>query len=111
MLTFLLYISNIVDMNTLLMNDAEVFAMRFAALGNPSRLLLLRILLQAGDGGLNVSDIQSRTEMAGSTQFHHLTALVNAGIVQRNRQGKEMIYSVNVQSIREVYQFLVDNCC
>lgn len=98
-------------MNTILTNDIEIFAMRFAALGSPARLLLLQVLLRAGGEGLNVSDIQKRTGMPASTQFHHLAALVKAGVIHRVRQGKEMFYRVDIHSLREVYEFLVDQCC
>lgn len=86
-------------------------ARRLAALGNPARLALLRLLVRAGPDGLTVGQIQEATAMPASTQFHHLSSLVDAGLVERERQGKEIVNRVVFPSIREVSEFLLLDCC
>lgn len=86
-------------------------AQRLAALGNPSRLALLRILIQAGPDGLTVGQIQEATGMAASTQFHHLSMLVDSGLVARERQGKEVLNRVLFPEVRAIGQYLLQDCC
>ena len=86
-------------------------ARRLAALGNPSRLLLLRVLVQAGPAGLSVGQIQAATGMASSTQFHHLSMLVDTGLVQRERAGKEVLNRVLFSELRAIAQYLLKDCC
>jgi len=59
----------------------------FAALGNRTRLRLLRLLVRAGVEGLNVGDAQRLLKLPGSTLAHHLAALVQAGLVTQESAG------------------------
>lgn len=66
-------------------------ARRFRALGEPARLRILQTL-EAGERSVN--EIQ---EAVGSTQSNvsrHLTALYDAGLVARRRDGNLVLYSI-----------------
>lgn len=88
-----------------------LMARQLAALGSIPRLRLLRVLVMAGDGGMNVGQIQAATGMPSSTQFHHLSALVEAGVVDRQREGKEIINRVNFSQVRNLAGYLLEDCC
>jgi ArsR family transcriptional regulator len=91
-------------------NDV-LMAKRLASLGSEQRLGLLRILVQAGDDGLTVGQIQQATGMAASTQFHHLSLLVDAGLVKRERRGKEVVNSVRFPELKAIGDYLMRDCC
>lgn len=81
------------------------------ALGSRQRLLVYRSLLRAGAGGMNISTLQSKIEMPASTLKHHLVALVDAGLVVQNREGREVYCSANYHEIRSLANFLLRECC
>lgn len=86
-------------------------AKAFAALGNSTRLLVVRTLVRAGPDGLTVGEIQNATRVAASTLAHHLASLVSVGIVRQEKLGREMISRVNFESIEELSEHLLTDCC
>jgi DNA-binding transcriptional ArsR family regulator len=83
----------------------------FAALGNRTRLRLLRLLVRAGVEGLNVGDVQRLLELPASTLAHHLAALVQAGLVTQEKRGREVICTAHYAAIRGVAAYLTEECC
>ena len=83
----------------------------FAALGNRSRLRLLRLLVRAGRDGLNVSDAGKLMDIPASTLAHHLSSLVRAGLVIQERRGREVICTADYAAITAAASFLTEECC
>ncbi len=93
-------------------DDADdVAARRLAALGNPVRLKVLRLLVQAGPDGLIVGDIQAYLGIPASTLAHHLTALARAGLIDQARRGRETVSTAAFETVRDLADFLVSHCC
>lgn len=90
---------------------AEAAALAFAALGSPTRLAILRVLVRAGPEGLPVGGLQTRLEMAGSTLSHHLTALERAGLLSRVRDGRSLICRAHFELVEGLAAYLIDECC
>ncbi|KPQ21839.1 MAG: transcriptional regulator, ArsR family, partial [Rhodobacteraceae bacterium HLUCCA24] len=65
-------------------------ARALAALGHDARLSIFRLLVKAGDDGLRVGDIGAHLGLAPSTLAHHLSTLVDAGLVLQDKQGREV---------------------
>lgn len=86
-------------------------ARALAALGHDARLSIFRLLVQAGDGGLRVGDIAGHLEMAPSTLAHHLSTLVDAGLVLQDRQGREVFNRVDYPAMQKLVGFLTSECC
>ena len=82
-----------------------------AALGSEVRLGLFRQLLRAGSDGLSVTGLQRMTGIPPSTLGHHVTALVSAGLVSQERQGRELICRAEYADIRRLSAFLLSECC
>ncbi|WP_424929590.1 ArsR/SmtB family transcription factor [Amaricoccus tamworthensis] len=82
-----------------------------AALGHETRLMVFRLLVRAGEGGMIVGDISKRLDMAPSTLAHHLRALVDAGLVIQERQGRQIVNRVDYAVIRGTVDFLLEECC
>ncbi|MCB0077762.1 MAG: winged helix-turn-helix transcriptional regulator [Anaerolineales bacterium] len=70
----------------------------FKALSDGTRRDILR-LLQSGD--LNAGEIASHFEMSKPSISHHLNVLKQAKLVQAERQGQEIIYSLNATVMQE----------
>lgn len=86
-------------------------ARALAALGHDTRLAIFRLLVRAGDAGLNVGEIGQHLEQAPSTLAHHLSALVEAGLVVQERQGRAVINRVDYVAMRRTLDFLTSECC
>lgn len=86
-------------------------ARALAALGHEARLSIFRLLVKAGDEGLRVSDIGEHLGLAPSTLAHHLSTLVDAGLVLQDKQGREVFNRVDFAAMRSVLGFLTSECC
>ena len=81
------------------------------ALGNETRLLVFRLLVRAGQDGLNIGQIQEHLGTAPSTLAHHIQTLVHAGLVRQDKKGREVICSANFDTMNAVVAYLTDECC
>lgn len=86
-------------------------ARALAALGHDARLSIFRLLVRAGEEGLRVGDIGSHLGLAPSTLSHHLSALVEAGLVLQDRRGREVFNRVDYPAMRGLLDFLAAECC
>lgn len=83
----------------------------FAALGSAVRLSLLRQLVRAGQGGLSVGALQQQLGMPASTLSHHLRALIAAGVLEQERQGRTLICRARYDRVEALASFLLSECC
>ncbi len=86
-------------------------ARALAALGHDARLSIFRLLVKAGDDGLRVSDIGEHLGLAPSTLAHHLSTLVDAGLVLQDKQGREVFNRVDFPAMHGLVGFLTSECC
>lgn len=86
-------------------------AARLEALGNPTRLKVYRALVRAGAEGMAVGRLQEKLDVAASTLSHHLKALVGAGLVTQTRDGTTLICHTNYDVMRDLLEYMVDECC
>jgi arsenate reductase len=91
--------------------ETDDAAFAFAALGQGTRLELLRALLEAGPNGLAAGDVAARLGVPPSTLSFHLRALEQAGLIAPTRQGRSLIYAVRFARLRALLAFLVEACC
>jgi DNA-binding transcriptional ArsR family regulator len=81
------------------------------ALGNPTRLAIFRLLVQAGEAGAPVGVVQKALDIPASTLSHHISRLTRANLVTQERRSRELICRANYETMREMMSFLTDNCC
>ena len=74
-------------------------ALLFAALGDPTRLTLLRQL--ADDGPASISTLAAKQSMTRQGVTNHLHVLAGAGIIDGSRQGREQVWAVNPKRLAE----------
>ncbi|MDP2122094.1 MAG: metalloregulator ArsR/SmtB family transcription factor [Hoeflea sp.] len=93
------------------MTISSPHARALAALGHDARLSIFRLLVRAGEDGLRVGDIGDHLELAPSTLAHHLSSLVDAGLVLQDKRGREVFNRVDFPAINRVLAFLTSECC
>jgi DNA-binding transcriptional ArsR family regulator len=86
-------------------------AAHLEALGNPTRLKIYRALVRAGEAGMPVGKLQDRLKIAASTLSHHIKTLVTVGLVAQIRDGTTLTCHANYTTMRDLVDFLVDECC
>ncbi len=92
--------------------DATVrYAEMFAALGNESRLRILRVLLSAHPDGMVAGDIQAEIDIPPSTLSHHLEKLRVEGLATVKRESTFLRYAANTEALQELLGFLFAECC
>ncbi|MEL6902373.1 MAG: metalloregulator ArsR/SmtB family transcription factor, partial [Cyanobacteria bacterium J06606_4] len=99
------------EINELGKQSLESMAAAFAALGQPSRLKIVRLLLSAYPKGLPAGDIQKELGIAGATLSHHLDKLRQVGIVTSEKDRQWIWYSVREESLTRLLDFLFEECC
>ncbi|WP_420547994.1 ArsR/SmtB family transcription factor [Curvivirga sp.] len=91
--------------------DMEKMAACFAELGHPTRLKIFHYLVKNGFKGVPVGELQSTLDIPSSTLSHHLTKLINVGLVKQRREGKTLFCTPELEELYHVLSFLIDECC
>ena len=91
--------------------DAKSAVASLAALAQESRLVIYRLLVEAGPTGLSVGEIGASLHIAPATLSFHLKELAHAGLVGARQQGRFIYYSANYASMNQLLAYLTDNCC
>ncbi len=92
------------------MKNSDAIA-AFLALGQESRLNVFRLIVQKGDVGLTPSQIIEHLGIPNATLSFHLKELMNAKLLQVERQSRHLIYRPNAMLVQKLSEFLLDNCC
>lgn len=91
--------------------EIDKAAQGFAALGSQARLQVMLTLVKAGEGGLMVGDIQTRTKMPASTLAHHLKFLKSAGLIMQEKHGRAVINYAAYGHLEALAGYLLNECC
>ena len=83
-------------------DDASELARGFSALADPVRLRVLSILAAAPQSEVCVCDFVEPLGKSQPTVSHHLKILSEAGLVQGERRGKWVWYSLNRARLAEL---------
>lgn len=78
----------------------------FAMLGHPGRLDVFRLLMRFAPRGVRPTEIASALGLKQNTLSHHLSDLAACGLVQADRQGRSLFYSVNLDVTEDLIGFL-----
>ncbi|MEW5703314.1 MAG: metalloregulator ArsR/SmtB family transcription factor [Pseudomonadota bacterium] len=82
-----------------------------AALAQETRLRVFRLLVQAGPAGLAAGEIASRLKLAPAMLTFHATQLRRAGLLASKREGRNVLYRANFDSMNALIGYLTENCC
>lgn len=76
----------------------------FAALGDPTRLLLLGRLSSSGPG--SIAQLAEKAEVSRQAITKHLEVLSSAGLVRSSRQGRERIWELEPRRLGDAHGYL-----
>ena len=82
-----------------------------AGLAQEHRLRVFRLLVREGPGGLPAGQIAERLGVPASTMSAHLAQLERAGLLRARRDQRRIIYAVDLEGIRRLLAFLIEDCC
>lgn len=77
----------------------ELMAARFRALGDPSRLRLLHVLMQ---GERSVGELEQATGLGQASVSRHLAVLRREGLVARRAEGNRALYRIVDPTVRRL---------
>src|ERR1017187_8574260 len=82
--------------------EAAQLALGFTALADPVRLQVLSILAASPEGEVCVCDFVEPLGKSQPTISHHMKILSDAGLVQGDRRGKWVWYSLNRERLGQL---------
>jgi DNA-binding transcriptional ArsR family regulator len=82
-----------------------------AALAQESRLKVFRLLVRQGPSGMAAGDIARTLGVPPNTLSSHLAVLSRAGLIASRKEGRSIIYTMDVGGTRALLSFLVEDCC
>lgn len=82
-----------------------------SSLAHETRLGIFRLLVQAGEAGLSVGEINNAMQIPAPTLSFHLKELANAGLVSSRHEGRFIYYQACYAAMNELLAYLTENCC
>jgi arsenate reductase len=89
------------------MNYANVFS----ALGNASRLAIFRLLARRAPQGVPAGEIAATLEIKPNVASVHLATLSRAGLIAGRREGKQILYALQLPTAGALIDYLALDCC
>ena len=75
------------------------------AISDPTRRKILDLLKKSD---LTAGELGAHFDISGPSMSHHLNKLKAADLVQTNRQGQSIVYSINTSVFEDTAQFVVE---
>ncbi|MGV8859239.1 metalloregulator ArsR/SmtB family transcription factor [Rhodoglobus sp.] len=85
---------------------AERIAHSMRAIADPTRVQILRLLMDAPDGRRGVTDLAARLGLTQPTVSHHVRIMANDGILQSVQEGRQVWYSLVQSRLSDVFDFV-----
>ena len=82
-----------------------------AALAHDTRLDVFRLLVKVGPDGLAAGEIGEKLSVRQNTMSTNLAILDRAGLVTSWRNGRSVRYRANLDGMRGLLGFLMEDCC
>ncbi|SFM58199.1 ArsR/SmtB family transcription factor [Shimia aestuarii] len=83
----------------------------FAALSQPLRLEVFRLLITRGEDGMLAGEIAHAMDVRQNTLSANLSVLLHAGLVRNTREGRAIRYFADTEGLRGLLGFLLQDCC
>ena len=83
----------------------------FAALSQPTRLDVFRLLIKAGEAGMSAGAIGETLGVRQNTMSANLAILARSGLIRSAREGRSIRYFADMEGVRRLLAFLMEDCC
>jgi DNA-binding transcriptional ArsR family regulator len=91
--------------------ESEDAILALAALAQPTRLDVFKLLVKHEPDGLAAGDIARTLAVPQNTMSSHLSVLSRAGLVSPQRFGRSIVYRADLARFQEVVLFMLRDCC
>ena len=91
--------------------DSENAILALAALAQPTRLDVFRLLVQHEPEGLAAGGIAKALAVPQNTMSSHLSILSRAGLVSAQRFSRSIVYRADLTRLQAVVLFMLKDCC
>lgn len=91
--------------------DERDALLAFAALSQPTRLAVFRLLVEHEPDGLAAGEIARRLAVPQNTMSTHFGVLARAGLIGSERRSRSIVYRARTESIAALADFLLRDCC
>lgn len=79
----------------------------FIALGDEARQKIILDIADAGQNGLNVTDLSAKSHLSRPAISHHLKVLKDSGLIFPDKQGTQIFYKLSVkENFKEIEELL-----
>ncbi|MEP4038018.1 helix-turn-helix domain-containing protein [Pseudophaeobacter sp.] len=89
----------------------ELIPLRLSILGHPQRLAVFRLLMRRYPDQVPAGEISAALDIKASTLSSYLSALMQADLVTKTREGTWLRYQINMATTRETLDSLFLDCC
>ncbi len=90
--------------------ESEIIA-ALSAMAHPTRLRIVRRLVQAGCDGATPSWLADDLGVSPTALSFHLKELTHTGLVAKRRDGREVRYRADFARMTALISFLTAECC
>ena len=93
-----------------MMKPAQVVK-ALAALAQPTRLAIYRLLVARGPEGMAAGQVADKLKVAPATMSFHFRTPSHAGLVESRQDGRFIYYAANFTVMNAMVAYLTENCC
>jgi len=91
--------------------DLESSVATLSALAQPTRLEVFRLLVRNEPEGLPAGEIAKLLGVPHNTMSTHLNILSRTGLISSEREGRSIIYRVEMSAVHSFFVYLLKDCC
>jgi ArsR family transcriptional regulator, arsenate/arsenite/antimonite-responsive transcriptional repressor len=82
-----------------------------AALAQPTRLAIFRLLVVQGTDGMAAGQVAEKLKVSPATLSFHFKTLSHAGLIESRQDGRFIYYTANFTVMNGMLDYLTENCC
>jgi DNA-binding transcriptional ArsR family regulator len=91
--------------------ESEKAILALAALAQPTRLDVFRLLVNHEPQGLAAGDIARSLAVPQNTMSSHLAILTRAGLASAKRASRSIVYRADLAHFQDIVLFMLKDCC
>ncbi|WP_460275852.1 arsenate reductase/protein-tyrosine-phosphatase family protein [Celeribacter sp. ULVN23_4] len=84
---------------------------QLSTLGHPQRLAIFRLLMRRYPDRVPAGEIAATLGVKASTMSTYLSALTRGQLVDQQRAGTSLLYSINMTTVQRLFGYLFSDCC
>ncbi|XZG68743.1 ArsR/SmtB family transcription factor [Chitinibacteraceae bacterium HSL-7] len=89
----------------------EHVVQQLAALAQPTRLAIHRLLIRHVPDGVAAGAIAAELGLAPATLSFHLKEMLRAGLLSSEQQGRFVLYRADIGAMNGLIAYLTESCC